>query len=393
MNTVFLCKVFGRMHGRTLASMIAEASKETDGQVCEKTVRNWFQKRTTPDPETLELLVAGGRQNLHKKLEKQAWPAEARQAYADTLARCPGFVSAFVASLQNGDARYFSAIELASHVDRLEVALDDHRERDDLQGWIQTFLEAEWIHDEHLTHPEDATSADEIRRLIRGAKSWADLTVPIAVFVAHVQFQLLATLDLEFCSSYLVEFEATPIFASLLPRLNPRASTSVGHVSLIRDHFYYPTRLLLDLTACMRALRASPGRNWPATVPSVDEMGTWLDLAGHDKLTSNLSKWRSGRSITMERYGDLWDGCFDDFPEAERPPTPEAMLYAVTVFTEFFVKGSREDRNLTFIAPDPAFYQHWWDIQYRKLSAGAEPLRFGTRKWMPALVQPELADE
>ena len=32
------------------------------------------------------------------------------------------------------------------------------------------------------------------------------------------------------------------------------------------------------------------------------------------------------------------------------------MLYAVTVFTEFFVKGSREDRNLTFIASDPAFY-------------------------------------
>lgn len=75
MNTVFLRKVFERMHGRTLASVIAEASQGTDGQVCEKTVRNWFQNRTTPDTETLKLLVAGGRQNLQKKLEKQAWPA------------------------------------------------------------------------------------------------------------------------------------------------------------------------------------------------------------------------------------------------------------------------------------------------------------------------------
>ena len=385
MNTAVLYKVFERMHGRTLASVIAAGSKDTDGQVCEKTVRNWFRKRTTPDSETLELLVAGGRQNMHKRLEAQAWPAEARQTYVDTLSRCPGFVSTFMASLQNGDARYFASIELASHVDRLELALDDHRASDNLQGWVQTFLEADWIKDEHLTHPDDGTSADEMRRVIRGAKSWADLTVPMAVFIGHVQFQLLATLDLEFCSKYLVEFEATPIFASLLPRLNPRAPTSSGTIPLVRDHFHYPTRRLLEVTACMRALRVSPRRNWPTAVPSAGDMATWLDLAGCGKLASNLLKWRSGRTITMERFGSLWDGCFGFLPAAERPPTPEAMLYAVTVFTELFVKGSREDRNLIFIAPDPAFYKHWWDVQHRKLSAGAEPLRFGTRKWMSDL--------
>jgi hypothetical protein len=61
------------------------------------------------------------------------------------------------------------------------------------------------------------------------------------------------------------------------------------------------------------------------------------------------------------------------------------MLYAVTVFTELFVKGSREDGDLEFTSPDPAFYQHWWELQRQKLSAGAQPLRFGTRKWMPGL--------
>lgn len=49
--------------------------------------------------------------------------------------------------------------------------------------------------------------------------------------------------------------------------------------------------------------------------------------------------------------------------------------------------GSREDRNLIFIAPDPACYLHWWNLQHRKLSAGAEPLRFDNKKWMPGLAQ------
>lgn len=136
----------------------------------------------------------------------------------------------------------------------------------------------------------------------------------------------------------------------------------------------------------MRALRASRLRDWPVTVPSVNEMAIWLDLVeGCGELASNLPKWRSGRTITTARFAELWGAYFDFVPEAERPPTPEVMLYAVAVFTELFVKCSRENRNLTFIAPDPAFYRHWWDLQHRKLSAGAKPLRFGTKKWMPSL--------
>jgi hypothetical protein len=386
MNIFILWKVFERMHGRTLASVVAAASENTDGQVCEKTVRNWFRKRTTPDPETLERLVAGGRENMHKKLEAQAWPVEARQAYDETLSRCPGLVSSVVASLQNGDAKYPASIEFASQVDRLELALDAHRANDNLEEWVRSFLEADWLRDEHLTHPDDGTSADETRRLVREAKTWADLTVPLAVYVTNVQFQLLATLDLEFCSRYLVEFEATPIFASLLPRLNPRIASPTGTPSVTRDLFHYPTRRLLDITACMRALRASRMQNWPVTVPSVTKMTIWLDLVeGGREIASNLPKWRSGRTISTARFEALWNAYFEFVPETERPPTPDVMLYAVAVFTELFVKGSREDRNLTFIAPDPAFYRHWWNLQNRKLSTGAEPLRFGTKKWMPSL--------
>ena len=94
-------------------------------------------------------------------------------------------------------------------------------------------------------------------------------------------------------------------------------------------------------------------------MPSAREMAAWLDLTGHDKLASNLPKWRSGRTITAARFEDLWDACFSFLPAADRPATPVPMLYSALVFTELFVKGSCEDRDLTFISPDPAFYQHW----------------------------------
>lgn len=385
MNTNFLRKVFERMHDRTLASAIAAGSVRTAGQVCERTVRNWLDKRTTPGPGILEKLALGSREKVLKTLEANGWPAEEREAFGEALQASSGFVSGFAVSLQNGGGKYPAFIRLSSQIDVLEQALDVQQASDNLQGWVKTFLEADWIQDEHLTHPDNGTDTEETRRQLREANSWADLILPMAVFVVNVQFQLLATLDLEFCAGYLSEWEATPIFASLLPRLDPRAAPFIGTVTTRRDLFHYPTRRLLDVTACLRALRQSPGRSWPRSIPSTREMAAWLDLAGHSKLASNLPKWRSGRTITADRFEDLWGACFDFLPEADRPATPVPMLYAAMVFTELFVKGSREDRDLTFISPDPAFYQHWWDLLRQRFSTGAQPLRFGTRKWMPGL--------
>jgi hypothetical protein len=384
MNLFFTLRVLERMHGRTFTSVLAAATEGTVGEVCEKTMRNWFRKRTTPAPETLALLVAGGRQKMDEALKD--WPLEERQACADLFSRCAGVTSSVIASLQNRVDDYPAAIELANQVDRLEVLLDDHKDKGDREAWIRTFLEAEWIQDEHLTCPYLAASADETRQMVRDAKTWEDLNVPMAVFVLNVQFQLLATLDLEFGARYLDTFEATPIFASLLPRLNPRAPTSADDVRPIRDKYHYPTRRLLDAIACMRMYRASHGRKWPATVPSVKKMGIWLAEARRGELTLNLSRWRSGRTLTLARFVDIWNACFDFMPKAERPFAPEVMFYAATVFTEIFVKGNRKKPSPPFSAPDPAFYQQWWEIQHRKLTAGTEPLRFGTCKWMPALV-------
>jgi hypothetical protein len=385
MNTKILLSVFERMHDRSIASMIAAGGAGTEGAVTERTARNWLEQRTTPDPETLKRLAAGSRQNLRKSLEASERPAEEREAIIEAVDTYPGFISGFAASLQNGGGKYPAFIHLASQIDRLELALETQQAARNLEGWVQTLLEADWVRDEHLINPEVEGGAEATRCLMRRAKSWEDLILPVAIFVTNVQFQLLATLDLEFCAEYLPDWEATPIFASLQPRLHPRTAPFIGTISTRRDLLHYPTRRLLEATACLRALRYSPGREWPRAIPRASQMTAWLDLAGEEKLASNLPKWRSGRTMNAARFDDLWQAWFSFLPEAQRPVTPLPMLYAVMVFTELFVKGSREGRDLTFISPDPAFYQHWWNIQQQKLSTGADALQFGTRKWMPGL--------
>jgi hypothetical protein len=65
---------------------------------------------------------------------------------------------------------------------------------------------------------------------------------------------------------------------------------------------------------------------------------------------------------------------------------PMPMMHAAAVFTTFFVKGSRAGRDLEFLVPDPAIYQHWWDLQRVALTRSSRPLRFGTEKWTPGLI-------
>lgn len=382
-STLFL-NVFERMQGRKLASIVAAAG---DASVTERTVRNWLGKRTTPASERVDRLMMDGRKMLLKNLTGKQWPARESESFVDGLGNCPGFVSAFAFILQGYGGQYPAFLQLSRQIDTLEQELVAHRENGDLRSWVQALLDTEWIRDEHLASPDgDTGGAEATRRQFQEAKSWDDLELPWRVLVLNTLFQLLATLDLEFCACYLSDLEATPLFASLLPRLDPRVDF-VGRTTIptTRDMYHYPFRRLLDATACMRVMRQSPGRKWPRTMPAADEMGTWLELAGRAQLSSNLPKWRSGRALTAARFEDIWDACFQFLPTADRPPAPMPMMYAATVFTELFVKGSREGRELTFNSPDPELYRHWWDIQRRYLTTGPDQLRFGTEKWTPAL--------
>jgi hypothetical protein len=241
MITSLQFKVFERMHGRTVASAVAASTARSAGQVSERTVRNWLGNRTTPEPETLEQVVASSRAQMLKSLETSPWPAGEREALVETLDACPGFVSGFAATLQNGGGKYPVTIELARKIDLLEQALGARRSSNDLGGWVKTLLKTPWVQDEHLTHPDNGTDAEATRRMLLAATSWDDLILPVAVVAINIQFQLLATLDLEFCASYLPDLEATPIFASLLPRLHPQAEPIIGTSKTRRDLFQsYP---------------------------------------------------------------------------------------------------------------------------------------------------------
>lgn len=383
MITTIILKTFERMHDRKIAGVIATAGQ---GIVTERTVRNWLGQVTAPDIQVLRQIAAKSHKALRTNLDGNAWPPAESRTFVDGLQACPGFVSGVAFSLQNRCDLYPAFVQLAGQIDQLEQQMAAHRANDDVRGWAQALLDATWVQDEQLEDPDTGTCAEYTRRQLREAQSWEELDHPAAVFVLNTLFQLLATLDLEFGSVYLADWEATPFFAALLPRLNPRVDLSgATSIRTTRNLYHYPTRRLLDATACMRMMRESPGKKWPRRVPAADKMVQWLQLRGRGQLASNVGKWRSGRPLTAERFDELWDACFDFGEKAERPSAPMPMLFAATLFTELFVQGSLAKRNMTFISPDPAFYLHWWSIQRLALERGPQPPRYGAKPWMPAL--------
>lgn len=383
MITSITLKVFERMHDRKLAGIVVDIGGDL---VSERTVCNWLGQHTSPDMDLLTKVHSDSQEKLLKGLQENEWPPQEAQAFVDGLAACPGFVSATLFGLQNRSDMYPALLQLAGRVDSLEQQLAEARAAGDVRGWAHTLLTVDWIRDEQLENPDTGATAEDGRRQLRDARSWEDLDGVAAVFWVNTHFQLLATLDLEFCAAFLGEWEATPIFAALLPRHNPRVDL-VGRTSIrvSRNLYHYPTRRLLDLVACMRVMRESPAKKWPSRVPAASKMVEWLQLAGSADLASNLGKWRGGRPLTAERFIELWDACFNFVKAADRPSVPMPMLYAATVFTELFVQGSLAKHNLSFISPDPAYYRHWWEIQRVALESQQEPLRFGAKPWMPAL--------
>lgn len=385
MITTISRKVFERMYDRKLASVIATVGGDL---VTERTVRNWLSRHTAPDTELLERIQAKSQEKLRKQLHRNKWPPEEIQSFVDEVQSCPGFVSGFAFTLQNRSGMFPAFLQLAGQIDLLEQQLAEHFANGDVQGWAKTLLDAPWIRSEQLEDPDNGTSAEDTRHQLLEARSWEDIEHPAKVFFVNTLFQLLATLDLEFGAVYLSDWEATPIFASFLPILNPRVDlTGKTSIRITRNLYHYPARRLLDTIACMRAMRESPGRKWPSRIPAAAKMIEWLQLSGCDTLASNVAKWRSGRTLTAARFDDLWDAMFQFVPEASRPSVPMPILYAVTLFTELFVQGSLAKRHLTFVSPDPAYYLRWWNIQRQTLESGPCPPRFGTKHWMPALTR------
>ena len=378
--------VLERMLGLSLPGIIAAASQ---GRVTDRTVRNWINQKTSPSQEHIEALAEHAEQAIRHNLTEKQWPIDEREQFVAAAMACPGIVSSMAHMLQAAGGQYPMFCQQACDIDLLEIALAERRQADDVGGWVETLLNTAWIVEEHLVALGPGHEERNIRQQMLDAKSWAELELPASVIAYNLQFQLLATLDIEFCSCYLGDLKATPTFAALLPLVDARVELAREKtIPMIRDVYRYPIRRLLDATACMRAMRGHPSRKWPQQLPPVEEMGIWLDLAGERELAGNLLKWRCGRPLTANRFNDIWEACFSSLGLAEPPPAPMPMMYAATVFTAMFVIGSREKRQLTFVSPDPAWYLRWWDIEHARLANGPNPPRFGVGDWSEALSLP-----
>ena len=370
--------VIERLHGKKLASLVGDVSGSS---VSERTIRNWLVGKSRPKPAQMEGLKEAGLRRYGENMPKRGWSEADVKKFLEGISVANGLLSSFIYSLSaQNDYMYPHTLALAFQVDELSIRLSELREADELPQFVAALLNAPLLGLEHFVEPEaGAPTANELQQEVAVAVEWKDLEQPFAVLCLNVVMQLLATLDLEFCSGYLKVFNATPIFQSLMPRLDATAiPDESGKYTMSRDLFHLPVRRLIELSACLRCIKLE--RKWPSDIPSVTEMAAWMNAEA-----VSITKWRMGRRFTLADYEGIWDAMFEYLPVKQRMAMPGSLAFATAVLTHLYVKGSRERRSLTLIIPDPEIYLRWWRIQRAQLESRKEGLPFGAIPWMPAL--------
>ncbi|MES2242539.1 MAG: hypothetical protein V4639_06675 [Pseudomonadota bacterium] len=376
-DALFLPVIEG-LHGKKLPSLVGDLSGSS---VSERTIRNWLGGKSRPRPAQIERLKKAGLTHYDAILPKRGWSEADAKKFLDGLSGTRGLLSSFVYSISAQNYYLYPQTQaLAVQIDELSLRLGTLREADQLQQFVTVLLNSPLLELEHFVEPEaGAPSADELRQEVGNTTEWKALERPMAVVSINVVMQLLATLDLEFCSGYLEAFNATPIFQSLMPRLDPTAIPDEnGKYAASRDLFHLPVRRLIELSACLRCIKRE--RKWPSDIPSVTDMAAWMNTDA-----VSITKWRMGRRFTLADYEGIWDAMYEYLPVKQRMAMPGPLAFASAVLTHLYVKGSRERGSLTLIIPDPEIYLRWWRIHRAQLESRKEGLPFGAIPWMPAL--------
>jgi hypothetical protein len=265
--------------------------------------------------------------------------------------------------------KYPRAVALAHQIDKLSEVTILHLRARDLNAFLETLRGAHWLLDEHFVDFERPPQHGDPRDWLDEAGTWEECKRPAAVLICNLLFDLLAVLDLEFCSSYLTSFEATPIFLSVMPKVR----TASPRQSRVRDKYHLPVRRLLTLSACLRYWKQH--RRWPRSAPTVKDASIWMKVS-----PEALTKWRTGRQFTFNDYAWVWDNLFENLELGSRPAIPTPLLFATTMFTQLYVIGSAERGDLSVRHPEPAYYLKWWALERKRIG---EELDFGSRPWMP----------
>lgn len=375
LDTIFLLAIEG-LSGKKLATHIGELDSSV---VTERTVRNWNRGKSQPSPEIIDALVISGRRQLREKLLNLNWHEADVSKYLEEASALPGLLSGFVHSMSapNGNI-YPQTLKLAIEIEETSNCLRTFRTASQMRPFVNLLLNSPLIEVDHFRMPGlEVPSASQVRKEVIDAISWDDLDRPMGVITLNLAMQLMAMLDLEFCAGYLGAFVATPVFDSLMPRMDPRAQpNNNGTYSASRDLFHIPVRRLLELSACLRYFKFRG--EWPTKVPSVLEMETCMSTEA-----TSITKWRMGRRFTLADFQSIWAAMYSDLPVSSQPSTPTPLVFSANLLTHLYVRGSRETRPLSMVIPDAEIYKRWWLIQ--RTRPALQDLKFGSASWMPAL--------
>ena len=366
------------LQGRKWAPLVAHQTGEF---VSERTVRNWMTGKNQPTTIQINTLKKACFQNLRTVLPKKGWSNDEIEKYLVHADQTQGIIGAFVHSMSaQNDYIYKNTFNLSTQIDELAIHLWAFRKADQIIPFIKLLQNTAWIETHHYINPEQEISTPEnIHKQLANAKHWQDLKYPFNVITLNLVMQLLARLDLEFCSRYMEGFIATPVFQLLMPRIASGAVPDEnGQYKKTRDLFHFPTRRLLELIACLRYFYIH--RRWPEKLPSVHEMSAWMGSTSTD-----IIKWRMGRQFTLRDFENVWQAMFRHVPEKRCPALPMPLVFASTLLTCLYVKGSREQRNLEMTLPNSEIYLKWWRIEKERLQLPPDGLVFGKEPWMPLL--------
>ena len=200
------------LQGRKWAAYLADQSGKS---FSERTFRNWMTGKSRPTPKQIRALKKAYHQNLRDILPKRGWSAAEADNYLVNVERTQGVMSAYIYSMsaQNKNS-YERTFDLSMQVDELSIHLRAFRESDQLRPFVSELLNTAWIEKDHFIDPDQKDPTDEnVRKQIADATHWQDLISPLAVVDLNLLMQILAKLDLEFCSKYVGGFIETPPFS------------------------------------------------------------------------------------------------------------------------------------------------------------------------------------
>lgn len=294
----------------------------------------------------------------------------------------PGAISSAVVydAQIDGVMSFPLTMELACDVDRLSSQLFEARQKDDLNGFKSALLCSDFGERAYyLCTSEEGggTAKPALLRQLELASEWSELDEVWPTIVANVTLSLLGHWDVEFCRQYFAKYEPRPIFALVLPRLDPALGpVDVGVLPRRRDMFWYPVRRLIDVMACWGKF-VRTGR-WPDAVPQPKGIIREAELKGLEWNDQTLTNWRDGTAkFVMDDFVELWGAlCTMCDGRIASPPWP--LFVAALMWQDLLtnVSTNSKDRTMYLVEDD---YMPWWRSHYEELKA--KGYTFGTTPW------------